>query len=65
MSFKPKITGEYKDMYHNKINISHNIMKRISTPFPIMKRIDEMKSHMDNIYYIFYNELTDRKLQKK
>ena len=65
MSFKPKRTGEYKDMYHNKINISHNIMKRISTPFPIMKRIDEMKSHMDNIYYIFYNELTDRKLQKK
>ena len=64
MSFKPKIMGQYKDMPYNKINISQNIMKRISNPFPIMKRIDEMKSHMDNIYYIFYNELTDRKMQK-
>ena len=65
MSFKFRTTGQNKDIIQNKLNISHNIIRRISTPFPIMKRIDEMKNYMDNIYYRFYNELTDRKLQKK
>ena len=64
MSFCNKKTGRLKDMFHKKINISYNIIG-ISTPFPIMKRIDEMKYCIDNIYTKFYNQLSDKLMHKK
>lgn len=65
MSFSTKKTGRLKDMFNKKINISYNIIERISTPFPIMKRIDEMKYCIDNIYTKFYNQLSDKLMHKK
>ena len=65
MSFHVKKTGRLKDMFHKKINISYNIIDRISTPFQIMKRIDEMKYCIDNIYTKFYNQLSDKSMHKK
>ena len=66
MSLKVTATGKKKEPMYKQISVSpFNKIKRITSPIPIMRKINDMKSYVDNIYNYFYNGLTDANKQRQ
>ena len=66
MSLKVTATGKKKEPMYKQISVSpFNKIKCITSPIPIMRKINDMKSYVDNIYNYFYNGLTDANKQRQ